>query len=205
MRTSPFLQFVTLQLASWSKFLRDETLFRGWRLISKTRESLTPQKLKRIRYKQEYIRDKSVQLPILLWYIPFLKWCSNASPVSMATILILLRNAWILLNSFAGCVIAMLVLTQLDLLANSALKQSAICCRCEEMSRIARLVSLFKVIPVEHKCFQRFHVRYVRILIRLPCWRVTRYYVILEKGCITAGIGGCTLLSLMYSWYKISS
>ena len=29
---------------------------------------------------------------------------------------------------------------------------------------------------------------------------VTRYCVILEKGCTMAGIGGCTLLSLMYSW-----
>ena len=71
-------------------------------------------------------------------------------------------------------------------------------------SRIARLVSLFEVIPVEHKRLQRFHVHYVRILIRLPCWRVTRYCVILEKGCTTAGIGGCTLLSLMHSWYKLS-
>ena len=69
------------------------------------------------------------------------------------------------------------------------------------ISRIACFVSLFKVISIEHKRLQRFHVRYIRILIRLRCWRVTRYWAILENGCTTEGIGGCALLSLMYSWY----
>ena len=68
------------------------------------------------------------------------------------------------------------------------------------ISCIALLVSLFKAIPVEHKHLQRFHVRYKRNLIRLPCWRMTHYWVILEKGCTTAGIGSCTLLSFMCSW-----
>ena len=42
----------------------------------------------------------------------------------------------------------------------------------------------------------RIFMHYVRILIQLPCWRVTCYCVILEKGCTTEGIGGCALLSL---------
>ena len=44
----------------------------------------------------------------------------------------------------------------------------------------------------------RIFLRYVRILIWLPCWQVTRYCVILEKG-LPRRVGGCSLLSLMYS------
>ena len=40
---------------------------------------------------QEYIRSKSAQPPIPPWYICFLKWCSNMSHVSMATILLFLH------------------------------------------------------------------------------------------------------------------
>ena len=43
-------------------------------------------------------------------------------------------------------------------------------------------------------------IRYVRILIQLPCPRVTFYYVILEKRSYTREVRSCTLLSLMYSW-----
>ena len=46
----------------------------------------------------------------------------------------------------------------------------------------------------------RIFMHYVRISIQLPCCPVTRYCVILEKGCTTEGVGGCAFLSLMYPW-----
>ena len=43
-------------------------------------------------------------------------------------------------------------------------------------------------------------MHYVRILIALPCLRVTFCCIILEKAVIRVQIRSCILLSLMYSW-----
>ena len=46
-------------------------------------------------------------------------------------------------------------------------------------------------------------IRYIRILMWLPCPRMAFYYVILEKRGYNAKIHCGTLLSLIYSWYYL--
>ena len=61
-------------------------------------------------------------VPLKAFWVVFLFsriWRSNTSCISMETMFIFLSNPWTLLNSFAGCIIAMLALAQLNLSANS--------------------------------------------------------------------------------------
>ena len=44
-------------------------------------------------------------------------------------------------------------------------------------------------------------IHYVRILVQLPCWSVTRHF---GKLMFHGGIGGCTLISLLHYWHHKS-
>ena len=176
---------------------------------------------------------------------PFLKWRSNASHVSMATILIFLHNVrtwnlwrclcsmgmtskrltkraiWDIAEAVSGEVPATFTEEVLRRISAATFAHRVAFTETLQQhknfsSLLQHMIDCYKVlladklscvsasIAIIHLLTQwtslRIFMHYVRILIQLPCWPVTRYCVNLEKGCTTEGVGGCALLSLMYSW-----
>ena len=177
---------------------------------------------------------------------PFLKWRSNASHVSMATILIFLHNVsmWNLWRRLCSMGMTLKRLTKRAMrdiaeavsgevpstLTEEVLRRisAATFAHCVAFTEtlqqhkknssllLQHMIDCYKALLAgESSCVSasvaiihlltrwtslRIFMHYVRISIQLPCWPVTRYCVILEKGCTMEGVGGCALLSLMYPW-----
>ena len=85
---------------------------------------------------------------------------------------------------------------------SSLLQHVANCCKAllaDESSCMSASVAIIHLLT--QRTSLRIFMHCIRILLRLPCWRMTHYCVILEKGCTTEGIGSSALLSLVYSWW----